>query len=99
MKQMDGTILSHWKQSQMWIIQKQIPFILVWTNQAMWFIIWKNTQWTNKSKKNNQLMYEICQQVDDWTSYDDFAFQSKQLNNEQWIIVNGILYIKFKNPI
>jgi hypothetical protein len=69
---------------------KKIPFILIWTNQTMWFIIWKNTQWTNKNKKNNQLMYEICQQVDDWIPYDNFSFQSKQLNNEQQIIVNGI---------
>lgn len=44
-------------------------------------------------------MYEICQHIDDWTSYDDFSFQSKQLNNKKWIIVNGILYINFKNPI
>ncbi len=78
---------------------KKIPFILIWTNQTMWFIIWKNTQWTNKSKKNNQLMYEICQQVDDWIPYDSFSFQSKQLNNEQRLIVNGILFINFKNPI
>jgi hypothetical protein len=77
MKQMDGTIFSHWKQSQMWIIQKKIPFILIWTNQTMWFIIWKNTQWTNKSKKNNQLMYEICRQVDDWIPYEIFLFNKK----------------------
>lgn len=44
-------------------------------------------------------MYEICQQVDDWIPYDSFSFQSKQLNNEQRLIVNGILFINYKNPI
>jgi hypothetical protein len=37
-------------------------------------------------------MYEIYQQVDEWISYNDFSFQMKQLNNEQWNIVDDILY-------
>ncbi len=53
----------------------------------------KYTQWAMyKNKKNNRLMYEICQQVDEWISYNDFSFQMKQFNNEQWNIVDDILY-------
>jgi pyrimidine operon attenuation protein/uracil phosphoribosyltransferase len=40
----------------------------------------------------------VCQQVDEHVPYEKIASQMRELNNEQIIIVDDILYKNNKNP-